>query len=50
MNTKQSQICNICQSYMQFVKNNEWLKCPTCGEMKKISKRIIKVLKKCKMK
>jgi hypothetical protein len=27
--------------YMDFVKENQWLKCPTCGFMKKVFKTII---------
>lgn len=37
---KQSQICPVrgCGSYMSFVKNNTWIKCPTCGMMIKVKK------------
>ena len=39
---KQSQICPTCISYMEFTKDNTWLRCPTCGFMKKVVKTIIK--------
>ena len=41
MKNKQSQICEICSSYMQFTKDNTWLVC-SCGYMKPVKKRIIK--------
>lgn len=48
MNSKQSQICPKCSflSWMDFIKDNTWLKCRTCGHSEKVIKRIIKVLKK----
>jgi DNA-directed RNA polymerase subunit M/transcription elongation factor TFIIS len=39
---KQSSICPQCSAYMGFVKENQWLKCPSCGYMTKVVKRIIK--------
>lgn len=44
MSENQSQICPIrfCGSYMGFVKDNQWLKCPTCGYMTKVTKREVK--------
>lgn len=40
-NSKQSSICEICTSWMDLVKQNQWLKCRTCGHMIKVIKRII---------
>lgn len=48
MNNKQSQICEICSAYMDFVKNNTWLKCRGCSFMKKVVKTVITPMRKLK--
>lgn len=44
---KQSSICPICGSYMQFIKNNTWLAC-SCGYHVKVIKRLITPLRSSK--
>lgn len=39
--SEQSNICPQCSAYMLFVKDNTWLKCPSCAYMVKVVKRLI---------
>jgi len=44
MSENQSQRCPDCCVLMDFVKDNTWFKCPVCGYMVRVIKRITRIL------